>query len=333
MGNKTKIEWTATVNADGSVTPGASWTPIRAKRNVLNFQTRIGWHCEHVSEGCRNCYAESMNKRFGTGLDFKPGHRADIDIFLDEKMLRAPLGWKRPRKIFVCSMTDIVADFVPDEMIDRMFAVMALCPQHTFQVLTKRAERMRRYFDEVMSDQALGLNRFGIAALATGLHGPEGSIPAWPLPNIWLGTSCEDQNAWDDRLQQLAATPAAIRFVSYEPALGPIEAGNAFDDESDEYRPIDWVISGAESGPRARFSHPKLFRSLRDQCASAGVAYLHKQNGEYILIPADNGDETWPAPWFGKKSPRKGEVAHIERVGKARAGRLLDGVEHNGFPK
>src|ERR1043166_3823667 len=131
MAANSKIEWT-----------DASWTPIRAR----NLKTgKIGWHCEHVTSGCEFCYAENMNKRLGTGLSFKPGHRKDIQIFLDETMLLAPLRWKKPRMIFVCSMTDAFADFVKDEWLDKMFAVMALCPQHTFQVLTKRPERMREW--------------------------------------------------------------------------------------------------------------------------------------------------------------------------------------------
>src|SRR5712671_7902670 len=129
MGDKSAIEWT-----------DATWTPIRARNH-----RGTGWHCEHVSDGCRNCYAEGFNRRLGTGLDFKPGYRLYNEIFLDEKMLTLPLRWKKPRMIFVCSMTDLFADFVRDEWIDRMFAVMALCPQHRFQVLTKRAKRMREY--------------------------------------------------------------------------------------------------------------------------------------------------------------------------------------------
>jgi protein gp37 len=115
MGDRSNIEWT-----------DASWTPIRA-RNLATG--KIGWHCEHATTGCEFYYAEGMNKRLGTGLPFKPGHRADIEIFLDDEMLLAPLRWKKPRRIFVCSMTDAFADFVTDEWLDKIFAVMALCPQ------------------------------------------------------------------------------------------------------------------------------------------------------------------------------------------------------------
>src|SRR5579863_1317613 len=114
MADHSKIEWT-----------DATWNPLRAR----DATGKIGWHCEKVSEACHFCYAEGFNKRLGTGLEYKPGHRDALEIFLDEKMLTTPLRWKKPRMIFVCSMTDLFADFVTDEMIDRVFAVMALAPQ------------------------------------------------------------------------------------------------------------------------------------------------------------------------------------------------------------
>ena len=171
MSDGTKIEWT-----------DATWTPIRARAFVLQSdgsgKERIGWHCEHASDGCKNCYAEGMNLRLGTGFDYKPGHlkhttrhgdpRGDVTIFLDEKMLQVPLRWKKPRKIFVCSMTDLFADFVTDEMIDKVFAVMALCPQHTFQVLTKRSSRMRRYIESIDNGDGERLEGFR-SALVEGM--------------------------------------------------------------------------------------------------------------------------------------------------------------------
>src|SRR5262245_57000175 len=132
MSDNSAIEWT-----------DATWNPIRARNKTTG---KVGWHCEHATTGCEFCYSEGFNKRLGTGLAFKPGHRADIELFLDEAMLTLPLRWKKPRKIFVCSMTDLFADFVRDEWIDKMVAVMALAPQHTYQMLTKRAKRMRDYF-------------------------------------------------------------------------------------------------------------------------------------------------------------------------------------------
>jgi len=311
MGSKTSIEWTR--GDDGSA--GATWNPIRA-RNLATG--KIGWHCEHVSEGCRNCYSESMNRRLGTGLDFKPGHRADVEIFLDEKMLLAPLRWKKPRRVFVNSMTDTFAEFVKDEWIDRMFAVMALAPQHTFQVLTKRPGRMQTYCCDPQSQR--------IWRLACNMGQPGRALSAtlakfgspWPLPNVWLGVSAEDQATFEERRQSLRDTPAAVRFFSLEPLLGPIDIGPALVTGC-----YHWTIVGGESGPHARPMNPQWARDIRDQCKAAGVAFFHKQNGEYASV-----------------SEVEGEGAHfhfddgrtVRRVGKKAAGRLLDGIEHNGMP-
>jgi protein gp37 len=306
MSDRSAIEWT-----------DASWNPIRAR----NLKTgKVGWHCEHVTTGCERCYAEGINKRLGTGLPFKPGHRKDVEIFLDEKMLRAPRRWAKPRKIFVCSMTDLFADFVKDEWLDRIFATMLLSPHHTFQVLTKRPERMRAY---TTSERAIGP--------------VEAQKRWWPLPNVWLGVSCERQEEADERIPLLLQTPAAVRFISAEPLLGPIRLMRipvkipgepGYGDCQ-----IDWCIVGGESGPNASPMHPDWARSLRDQCQAAGVAFFFKQWGAWRLTPADNGDETWPAQWPYPGQPRRGDVARLERVGKKAAGRLLDGREHSAFPE
>ena len=144
MGDNSRIEWT-----------DASWTAIRARCTGEGGKGRLGWHCEPVSEGCCHCYSEAMNVRLGTGHPFKPGVLASgaVKLFLDENMLLQPLRWKKPRSIFVCSMTDLFADFVPDEWIDKKFSVMALTPHHTYQVLTKRVERMRQYCESVTLDR------------------------------------------------------------------------------------------------------------------------------------------------------------------------------------
>jgi protein gp37 len=123
MGDRSRIEWT-----------DASWTPIRARSKATG---KAGWHCEHATPGCANCCSDTMHKRLGTGLRFKPGHLAEIELSLDEKMLLRPRRWTKPRMIFVCSMTDLYAEFVPDERIDKVVAVTVLAPQHTFQVTTR----------------------------------------------------------------------------------------------------------------------------------------------------------------------------------------------------
>lgn len=281
MGDKSAIEWT-----------DASWTPIRAR----NLKTgKIGWHCEHATSGCEFCYAEGMNTRLGTGLPFKPGHRKDIEIFLDEKMLGAPLHWKRRRMVFVCSMTDLFADFVKDEWIYSIFETM-LETEHTYQILTKRPERMNRW-----------IRSFLAPALTERI-----------LENIWLGTSCEDQASFDEREPHLRATPAIIRFFSFEPLLGHIDASSALATSR-----FHWAIVGGESGPKARPMHIEWARSLRDQCITANVAFFFKQWGEW-WDAADGG----PAEFRGTKD----EDNRLVRLGKKLAGRSLDGREHNEFP-
>jgi protein gp37 len=247
MGQKSTIEWT-----------DASWTPIRArvKQDAAAIATakgyvslipvaqdmagHVGPHCERVSPGCENCYSERNNVRClpqnGTRLPFDRRARELADIFVDEKILAQPLHWKTPRKIFVCSQTDLFGDWVSDEMIDRVFAVMALCQQHTFQVLTKRPERMLKWFADLPSwpkeiywdDKAEDFvtpHCRRIEDLAGALLGVSGPAvpPFWPLPNVWLGVSVES-NEYLHRAEKLIEVPAAARFVSYEPALGPLNA-------------------------------------------------------------------------------------------------------------
>jgi|ERR1043166_815805 protein gp37 len=332
MAANSKIEWT-----------DASWTPIRAR----NLKTgKIGWHCEHVTSGCEFCYAENMNKRLGTGLSFKPGHRKDIQIFLDETMLLAPLRWKKPRMIFVCSMTDAFADFVKDEWLDKMFAVMALCPQHTFQVLTKRPERMREYVDRAkvrapaVNEYVCGLAQSRSASSDERLQIINAATERWPLPNVWLGTSCEDQKTFNERWPHLRATSAAVTFISMEPLLGPIF-----------FRPAkpDWIIVGGESGPKARPMHPQWVRNIRDQCKAAGVPFFFKQWGAFVPsrfkttnnsgVVEDRASCAWiTTAWpdgtigNGHKDEHGGYGISLERETKKDAGRLLDGIEHNEFP-
>lgn len=339
MSDNSKIEWT-----------DSTWNPIRA-RNLATG--KLGWYCEHATTGCEFCYAEGMNKRLGTGLPFKPGHRKDVEIFLDEKMLLQPLRWKKPRMIFVCSMTDLFADFVPDESIDKMFAVMALTPQHTYQVLTKRAARMREYFSDPERKRTIALNAMPIScALAReGGHAVRIKLDHFsacfagsgPLPNVWLGVSAERQQEADERIPLLLGTPAKVRFVSAEPLLGPIDILKSCAIYS-EYDRIDWVIAGGESGPNARPMHPDWARSLRDQCAAVGVAYFFKQWGNWK-----------PLDQFTEKVIKSAGVHAIVRddgrfiidtdiadpprtvftfkMGKHDAGRLLDGIEHNAMPQ
>lgn len=349
MADNTKIEW-----AD------ATWNPLRA----VTADGKKGWHCEHVSEGCRNCYAETFNeRRLGTGLPYKPGHRGGVQHILDEKLLLAPLRRRKPTRYFLSSMTDVFGGWVSQHHLDRIFAVMALAPQHTFMVLTKRPERMRDYFRDIG-----GTTRADwiFSAMGRQLNVSRFKYPVWPLPNVWLGTSVEDQRAADERIPHLLATPAAVRFLSCEPLLGPVDlnrihevhddglmhvwesclTGKRFSiwagDEEDPMIPgfpkIDWVIAGGESGPGARPMHPDWARSLRDQCAAAGVAFHFKQWGEWAALDGfhgvnpqgDVGQFTPDGQWQHRIWEKGNQAMH--RIGKARAGRLLDGRTHDEFP-
>lgn len=367
MADKSDIEWT-----------DATWNPIRARyweiQNDGSGRERIGWHCEHASDGCRFCYAEGFNHRLGTGREFKPGNlyreerrgynNGDVKLFLEERMLTAPLRWKKPRMIFVCSMTDLFADFVPDEWIDRVFAVMALAPQHTFQVLTKRAKRMRAYASGFECD---GARRLNVAAAAGRMmedgdnaHDYVANLD-WPLPNVWLGVSAERQQEADERIPELLATPAKVRFVSAEPLLGPIDftsicTGHYFIDAlrgfkyhdapegvhsaTEHCAKLDQIIVGGESGHDARPMHPQWPRWIRNDCASAGTAFFFKQWGAWA--PArDSSHEiatVLPDGRVREWEIGEGRLVHLDmvamsRVGKKAAGRLLDGVEHNAMPE
>jgi protein gp37 len=273
----TSIEWT-----------DDTWNPLRAKMPG----DRLGWACIRVSPGCTHCYAATMNKRLGTGLDYTVGALDKVETGIDERALDKPLRWRKPRRVFVCSMTDLFGEWVTDAELDRIFAVMALRRQHTFQVLTKRPARMRDYIaagasrgvEERVYQTAWEMEPGGVGARTDPPDHPFDW--RWPLPNVWLGTSVEDQKRADERIKHLVATPAALRFLSCEPLLGPI-------DIFDWLRPdltdsawangyaasIGWVIVGGESGPGARPMDIEWARSLVDQCRRARVAVFVKQLG------------------------------------------------------
>lgn len=357
MADKTKIEW-----ADAT----------------LNYVSG----CSVVSPGCTNCYAMRAGGRNlpghpSTGLTkpTKAGHVWTGEVRANDKALMQALAWKRPRRIFWNAHGDLFHENVPDAWIDRQFAVMALTPQHIHMVLTKRPERMREYC----------ISRFGgwgephLADAIEAINGFKkdgGGEWGEPLPNVWLGTSVEDQTRADERIPHLLATPAAVRFLSCEPLLGPVdltmldarpsEAGEQessglrwVDALTGDYadgeghigdiwchdRPgIDWVIVGGESGPDARPMHPGWVRSLRDQCAEANVPFHFKQWGEWMPVTYFDGiGETYDYRFDDGSGRTVGEVSRraviknyhdhdFARIGKRRAGRMLDGVTHDGVP-
>lgn len=262
MSDRTGIEWT-----------DATWNPLRG--------------CSSVSEGCRNCYAERVAARFsGPGQPYER---------LAATALDHPLHWRKPRRICVNSMSDLFHQDVSDEWIDRVFAAMALAPQHQFQVLTKRPGRMLEYIARRDDQGRVPALDYAVLIAVTGQY----TTPAidlrcgWPLPNVWLGTSVKDQPTADARIPHLLATPAAVRFVSAEPLLGPVDLTaymfGAHQTEETDWcaRRLDWLIVGGESGPGARPMHPDWARSLRDQCAAASVPFFMKQMAREAPIPDD----------------------------------------------
>jgi protein gp37 len=348
MGDKTGISWT-----------DATWNCVRG--------------CSRVSEGCRNCYAERVAARFSDeGMPYhgladrsRKGSKWTGVVRLIPEHLADPLRWKKPRRIFVNSMSDLFHEGLTNEQIAAVFGVMAAAPQHTFQVLTKRATRMREWFDWVKSKpngrrpgvlltdaldtlaklddaaDARFVDAHWQASLVTSVDGSDAgwTTPArWPLPNVWLGVSVENQAAADERIPELLRTPAAVRFLSCEPLIGPVTldggAVTARGTSANWLRPslrpgqppqhdvnaISWVIAGCESGPGARPCSVEWLRSLRDQCAAAGVPFFLKQ-------AAQPGSEAVGGPLLtpGDGSKRKaGGVIELP---------YLDGVQHASFPE
>jgi len=404
MAEHSSIEWT-----------DATWNPVTG--------------CTVMSPGCTNCYAMKLAgtrlqhhpSRAGLTVDTKAGPVWNGQVRLNEQWLDQPLRWTRPRMIFVCAHGDLFHEDVPDEWIDRVFAVMALSPQHTFQVLTKRSARMREYVNGIKSNipflGRMPLERIHLEA-AAHMEGDGGFMDVlkergnvyslyldapWPLPNLWLGVSAEDQMRADERIPDLLATPAAIRFVSAEPLLGPIDlervgtldsvrmalpdviaredrgrpksgAGSISGAQIDalgsagssltffqtpdhmggftaasprQWPSLDWVIVGGESGKGARPMHPAWARQIRDQCDAAGVPFFFKQWGSWVSIyDRDRDDPDWrnvpkPGDWHRKRwlnlaggqGFHGAELNMMRNVGKKAAGRLLDGIEHNGMPQ
>lgn len=337
MSDGTHIEWT-----------DATWNPITG--------------CSVVSPGCTNCYAMKLAgtrlrdhpSRKGLTRDSRAGPVWTGEVRFNADWLDQPLRWARPRRIFVCAHADLFHEAVPDEWIDQIFAVMALAPQHQFQVLTKRSKRMRDYMEgragklarHMIDAYVLGQLEAALTPRRAAGTWPVVSIgdvdmpddvtmAVWPLPNVWLGVSVEDQARADQRIPDLLATPAAVRWVSAEPLLGPVDLGaiqapryspedhlmdwkfSALEtgdyyffhsgdfteggDGPDREHQIDWVVAGGESGPGARPMHPEWARLLRDQCADAGVPFLFKQWGDWA--PGENATSTVGKPvkvatWF-----------------------------------
>lgn len=335
----TKIEW-----AD------VTWNPITG--------------CTPISPGCTNCYAKRMAKRLAGRCGY-PGDEP-FRVTLHPERLDEPLKWKKPRRVFVCSMGELFHEDVPTWMRFEVLDIVLLIKQHTFLILTKRPANMKEFFEWYYS---------------------KAGRTTETIKNLWLGVTAESQEMADERIPLLLQTPAAVRFVSVEPILGPLDlckwlfnlripcsCGNVFDtafaakckhdgrtmecpacrackcDKEERWKAagktlhdmpgwewrhpaverhplLDWVICGGETGPGARLCHPEWVRSLRDQCHAAGVPFFFKSWGEYCY-PEQMPDATY----------KRIEELNLDccndalRVGKKAAGRLLDGRTWDEFP-
>lgn len=300
--NKTSIEWCDfTAN------------PIRYR----DASRKSVWACVKASEGCQHCYAEALAHRY-QGREFTARAMEGVTPYVDERELKAMLSpTKLPSgsKVFVGDMTDVFGPWVPFELLDRVFAVFALRPDVVFQVLTKRPARMQEY----------------VTAAATEMHiagtGRVDQPIPWPLPNVWLGVSAENQHWADVRIPELLATPAAVRFVSAEPLLGPLELeklihdsdcvsiNNRYPDGQACYctEPredhISWVIVGGESGPGARPCDVGWIRSIVAQCKAAGTKVFVKQLG---ARPYVRWLETEAHPVYDEGDPGFHEIENLE---------------------
>lgn len=300
MGTKTGISWT-----------DATWNPT------------VG--CSRVSPGCEHCYAERVAHRFGALKGHKleglttPDGRWNGKVRLEERALLQPMTWRAPRKVFVDSMSDLFHESLEKPEIDRVFAVMALRRHLTFQILTKRAFNMQVYLSNQDTPRL-------VWEAARVLFPGNSLAPQWPLPNVWVGVSVEDQKRADERVPILLQTPAAVRFLSVEPLLGPVVLADACNDFLNDPGGLDWVIIGGESGPGARPCDLRWIRNLMNACAEAEVAcwvkqlgrgarstpimgrgFRHGEGAERFVVkdPKGSDPEEWPNDLRTQEFPRR----------------------------
>jgi protein gp37 len=297
MGDRSPIEWT-----------DSTWNPIRG--------------CSKVSDGCKNCYAmrqahrssgpggayEGLTRILGSG----PSWTGEIRVV--HELFDQPLRWRKPRRIFVNSMSDLFHEAVDEVYIASILGVASAAREHTFQVLTKRAARMA----QVLNSKAF------VEVVEDSHYMHTHTDFEWPLPNVWFGVSVEDQAAADERIPALLRTPAAVRWLSCEPQLGPIDL-RLGDDYARRTHMLHWVVAGGESGPGARPMHPDWVRSLRDQCKAAGVPFFFKQWGNWLPALQDGAPEHEPRIVNASDTPL--------HTTKRAAGRMLDGRTWEEYPR
>jgi protein gp37 len=318
-----------------------TWNPVRG--------------CSRVSPGCEHCYAETMAARFiDEGMPYEGlatrvhrlrtdtrGHQRGVTEGRWTGVVRPiydhladPLRWKTPQRIFVNSMSDLFHKEVLPEYIAAVFGVMAACPQHTFIVLTKRAQEMHDWFKKTndVDIQRVTCTALDKAGFERGC-GSAFDVEEWPLPNVWLGVSAENQEYLDARVPLLCETPAARRIVSIEPILGPVDVSTYLDVAGspcgETWPTLDWVIAGCESGPGARPAEVGWFRALRDQCGQYQVPFFLKQAkhtpGDFIPVDA-LGRKTSATLAMGAASGSRSKKGVISLP-------YLDGVQHAAFPE
>ena len=301
-----------------------------------------GCSSEPESEGCFNCYAARIaatrlkhHPRYAGLAEMVNGKpRWTGEVQLNYDVLDQPHRWRKPRMVFVASMGDLFHEDVPFEFIRQVFAVMYAARSHTYQILTKRPQRMlefMRWYQDALDAEDIPITL--------------------PLPNVWLGVTAENQECADERIPLLLQMPAAMRFVSCEPLLGPIDLFDV-DGKIAQSMPersmlfpadlIDWVIVGGESGPDARPLHPRWVQSLRDQCHAVGVPFFFKQWGEWIPFGQGLGwavSERAQRCWLdirGQSNSTYSAMMHepsaLFRIGKKAAGRVLDGRTWDEMP-
>jgi protein gp37 len=260
--------------------------------------------CTKVSQGCKFCYAETIAKRFWKDRKF-------TDVQLHPERLEQPLHWKKPAMIFVNSMSDLFHEKVPFEFILKVYKTISASSRHTYQILTKRPERMLEFYKWFESKK---------------IRKREGELWKLWLHKTWIGVSVEDQKTADERREYLKQIPAVVRFVSYEPALGNVNwKGWEF---------LNWFIAGGESGRKARPAHPNWFRNARDFCKGNNIPFFFKQWGEWGIINNNQGIFLKPNGIMGNQGEYwEGKAQAMKKLGKNLSGNFLDGKQHLEHPK
>lgn len=308
--SKSGIEWTE-----------ATWNPT------------VG--CSLVSPGCTNCYAMRQARRLESNPVLKPNPYRGITKaskggpvwtgvvrLSSRKAVRKPLGWRSPRLIFVNSMSDVFHEKLTKAEIAQIFAVMGLTPRHTYQVLTKRPDVMRGFLTDGATPAAI--------ELAMQTFKPGARLPAWPLKNVWCGTSVEDEKRAGERIQTLLAVPAAVRFLSMEPLLSEVSLRRHV--SRNQWKKLHWVICGGESGPGARPMHPDWARKVQMDCETMGIAFFFKQVGSWAWV-SDRKASEFLATGGQRTSQRKSPKDQgIKRGSKKAGGRKLGGKLYEQMP-